>query len=65
LKEWAGVSAKYGQEEWPREYLKRVLRNPLKLNLQKTVDALLRVAGLRKGDSAWAAHQRKEFLARS
>lgn len=65
LKEWAGVSAKYGQEEWPREYLKRVLRNPRKINFYKTFDALLRIVGLRKGDSSWAARQRMEFLAKS
>ena len=65
LKQWEGVTPKFGREEWPREYLKRVLRNPLKLNLYKTVDALLRLAGLRKGDSAWAEKLRNELIAGS
>ncbi len=61
LKQWAGVTAKFGQVEWPREYLARVFRDPLKLNLYKTIDALLRIVGLRKGDSAWAAKRRNEL----
>lgn len=61
LKKWAGVTSKFGQEEWPREYLARVFRNPRKLNSYKTIDALLRIVGLRKGDSAWAAKQRNEL----
>jgi GT2 family glycosyltransferase len=61
LKQWAGMTAKFGQEEWPREYLARVFRDPLKLNLYKTVDALLRIVGLRKGDSAWSAKRRDEL----
>jgi hypothetical protein len=32
-----------------------------KLNFYKRVDALLRIVGLRKGDSAWAATRRKEL----
>jgi GT2 family glycosyltransferase len=61
LKQWAGVTSKFGQDEWPREYLARVFRVPLKLNLYKTIDALLRIVGLRKGDSAWAAKRRNEL----
>ena len=61
LKKWACVTSKFGQEEWPREYLARVFRNPRKLNFYKTIDALLRIVGLRKGDSAWAAKQRNEL----
>ena len=61
LKQWSNVTTGYGFDDWPFYYLQKSLRNPRKLNLIKTVDALLRIVGLRKGDSAWAAKQRKEL----
>lgn len=63
LKRWGHLTSKWGQEDWPRNYLSRHLRCPWRLNGAKTVDAALRLSHLRHGDSKWAAKRRAELIA--
>lgn len=62
LQRWGHLTSKWGQEDWPRNYLSKHLHCPWKLNGTKTVDALLRLAGLKHGDSKWAAKKRAEIM---
>jgi len=62
LKRWGHLTSKWGQEDWPQNYLSRYSHCPWKLNGTKTVDALLRLAGLKHGDSKWVAKKREEIL---
>ncbi|MCX6937397.1 MAG: glycosyltransferase family 2 protein [Verrucomicrobia bacterium] len=62
LKQWSHVTLVWGQVDWPRAYLSRILRNPGQLNLTKAFDALLRVMCLRRGDSDWAAKRRQKLM---
>ena len=63
LQRWGHLTSQWGLEDWPRNYLSKHLHCPWKLNGTKTVDALLRLAGLKHGDSKWAAKKRAEILA--
>jgi GT2 family glycosyltransferase len=63
LRRWGHLTSKWGQEDWPRNYLSKHLHCPWKLNGTKTVDALLRLAGLKHGDSKWAAEMRHKIMA--
>ncbi len=63
LSEWGERTALWGQVDWPGFYLSRHRHHWLRLNLVKTIDALLRLAGLRQGDSKWAAARRRAVLA--
>ena len=65
LKRWGHLTSKWGREDWPRNYLSKYLHCPWKLNGAKTVDALLRLAKLKHGDSGWAARKREEILAQA
>ena len=65
LKRWGHLTSKWGQENWPRNYLSRYSHCLWRLNGTKTVDALLRLAGLKHGDSEWAARKRGEILAQA
>jgi GT2 family glycosyltransferase len=62
LQRWGHLTAKWGQVDWPRNYLSKHLHCPWKLNGTKTVDALLRLAGLKHGDSKWAAEMRQKIM---
>ena len=62
LRRWAAHTSVLGRRDWPRQYLARVRRNPKQLNAKKTIDAVLRFAGLRKGDSDWAASVRARLM---
>jgi len=62
LRQWSHATSKWGQADWPRAYISRILRNPKHINGTKTIDALLRVLYLRRGDSAWAALRRKRLM---
>jgi GT2 family glycosyltransferase len=58
LTRWGSDTAAWGREDWPRNYLRRHLHQPWRFNGAKLADALLRLARLRHGDSAWAAARR-------
>lgn len=62
LQRWGHLTSKWGQEDWPKNYLSKHLYCPWKLNGVKTLDALMRLAGLKHGDSKWAAKMREEIL---
>lgn len=62
LRQWSHVTSKWGQADWPRAYISRILINPKQINGIKTIDALLRILYLRHGDSAWAALRRKKLM---
>ena len=62
LQQWAALSGEIGQKEWHSNYLKRIIKQPIQLNLSKTIDASLRALKLRSGDSNWARKKREEFL---
>ena len=61
LKRWGETTAKYGQYDWPKQYLIRSLNNPRKINGPKFLDALLRILKLRHGDSKWAKSRRERL----
>ena len=63
LQKWAHLTSIYGQADWPKEYLRRMIRTPSQFNLIKFIDALLRVLNLRIGDSAWAVKTRENLIA--
>jgi len=63
LQRWGHLTSEWGAENWPKDYLSKHLFRPWKLNGTKTVDALLRLAGLRHGELKWAAQKRAEILA--
>ncbi len=63
LKEWKHLTIPWGREDWPAFYLSRHRHELRRLNFIKTIDALARLAGLRRGDSAWAAKRRNALLA--
>lgn len=62
LRQWGHLTSTWGQTDWPRAYLSRILRNPKQLNATKTADALLRLLRLKHGDSAWAAQRREKLM---
>jgi GT2 family glycosyltransferase len=63
LRKWSGQTSRYGQIDWPREYLRRIIKTPSQLNFVKFMDALLRFFKLRTGDSAWAVRRREKLIA--
>jgi len=60
---WGELTSQFGQEDWPREYLKRILKHPTHINATKTLDALLRLAYLKRGPSKWATKRREKLIA--
>lgn len=62
LKRWGQRTPKLAQNDWPKYYLKRIRQTPTQINLTKFIDALLRWAGLRKGDSHWARKERDAII---
>jgi GT2 family glycosyltransferase len=62
LQTWGEKTHRIGQAQWPRHYLRKYLHQPSRYNPIKVMDALLRLARLRDGDSAWAARQRRRLL---
>ena len=63
LQRWGHLTAKWGQKDWPKNYLSKHLHCPWKLNGTKTIDALMRLAGLRHGELKWAAEKREKIMA--
>jgi GT2 family glycosyltransferase len=59
---WGERTLAWGRRDWPREYLRRNWRTPWRLNAAKTCDALTRLLGLRRGDSAWAREKRARLF---
>ena len=62
LKRWGELTSQFGQEDWPREYLKRILKHPTQINATKTLDALLRFVHLKSGSSNWATRRREKLI---
>ena len=62
LQRWGELTSKFGQEDWPREYLKRILKHPTQVNATKTLDALLRFVHLKSGSSNWATRRREKLI---
>jgi O-antigen biosynthesis protein len=62
LSRWGSRTALWGRVDWPRFYLSRHRHHWRRLNFVKTIDAVLRIAGLRKGDSKWAKERRRAVL---
>lgn len=62
LRKWADDTCKIGQKEWPPYYIERCIRDPLKLNFHKLIDACLRQLKLRSGDSEWAKNKRAKYI---
>ena len=60
---WGELTSQFGQEDWPREYLKRILKHPTHIIATKTLDALLRLAYLKRGPSKWATKRREKLIA--
>lgn len=62
LRRWGEHTALLGREQWPAHYLRKYSRSPHRYNFRKLLDALLRLAGLRKGPSLWAERRRLALL---
>ncbi|WP_084442218.1 glycosyltransferase [Termitidicoccus mucosus] len=63
LQRWGHLTSKWGQKDWPGNYLSKHLHNPTRLNGTKTLDAILRLLRLKHGDSKWAAQMRQRIMA--
>lgn len=62
LERWGERTRVWGLEDWPRHYLWRHLRCPWRLNGSKTLAALIRVLGCRRGrPPAWAVERRRQL----
>lgn len=62
LQRWGDELIKLGQKDWPFQYMMRYWKTPWKYNGPKLLDALLRMAHLKRGDSAWARKKRASIL---
>ena len=65
LIKWGELTSQFGQQDWPREYIKRILRHPTQINATKTLDALLRLVHLKHGPSEWATKHREKLIAKA
>lgn len=63
LLRWGAQTSLLGRQQWPAHYLRKYLRAPHRYNLPKLLDALTRLAGVRRGPSAWAERRRLAILA--
>jgi GT2 family glycosyltransferase len=61
LRAWGDETARLGRSQWARHYLRKYSRAPWRYNPAKFIDALARAGGLRRGDSKWAARQRRRL----
>ena len=62
LSRWSELMQKHGQQDWPFQYLMRYWKTPWLYNGPKLMDALLRLARLKYGDSKWAAEKRARIM---
>lgn len=62
LSKWGKEMNLHGQKDWPFQYLMRYWRTPWLFNGTKLVDALLRLAKLKSGDSKWAIEKRSRIM---
>lgn len=62
LSDWGELMRKHGQRDWPFQYLMRYWKTPWLYNGPKLVDALLRLAKLKRGDSKWAVEKRARIM---
>jgi GT2 family glycosyltransferase len=62
LQKWGEFTSELGERDWPREYLKRILKHPTQINATKTLDALLRFVHLKSGSSNWATRRREKLI---
>lgn len=62
LNAWGSTMQKHGQMDWPFQYLMRYWKTPWLYNGPKLIDAILRLARLKRGDSSWAIEKRNRIL---
>ncbi len=63
LLDWGHLTIKYGEKNWPFQYVVRHWNCPWRINGPKLIDAVLRLLKLKSGDSSWAKKKRNETLA--
>ncbi len=62
LSRWGEEMNRHGQRDWPFQYLMRYWKTPWLYNGTKLIDALLRLARLKTGDSKWAIQKRAQIM---